>query len=54
MTLTAELERLIQAFEIKYYRRMMGISYREHKANDILWQQVNSFTRRQELLLSTV
>ena len=31
--LTADLERLIQAFETKYYRRMLGVSYREHKTN---------------------
>ena len=32
----------------------LGISYREHKTNEYVWQQVNILARRQELLLSTV
>ena len=42
------LNRRIQAgFENKCYRRMLDISYIEHKTNEYIWQ-------RQELLLSTV
>ena len=33
-TLTADLERRIQAFENKCYRRMLDMSYREHKTNE--------------------
>ena len=33
-TLTAELERRIQAFENKCYRKMLGISYSKHKTNE--------------------
>ena len=43
--LTADLDRWIQAFENKCYRRMIDISYREHKTNEYVLQ---------ELLLSTV
>ena len=38
-TLTADPESRIQAFGNKCYRRMLGISYREHKANEYVWQQ---------------
>ena len=34
-TLTADLERRIQAFENKCYKRMLGILYREHKTNTL-------------------
>ena len=33
---------------------MLGISCREHKINEYVWQQVNVLARRQELLLSAV
>ena len=54
-TLTADLERQIQAFENKCYRRMLFISYREHKTIEYAWQQVNILAGRQEFFsLSTV
>ena len=53
-TLTADLERRIQAFENECYRRMLGISYREHKASEYVWHQVSILAGLQELLLSTV
>ena len=43
-TLAADLERWIQAFENKCYIRMFGISYREHKTNDYVWQQISILT----------
>ena len=33
---------------------MLGISYREHKTNEYVWQQVSILAGPQELLLSTV
>ena len=36
-TLTADLDRRIQAFENKCYRRMLGVSYREHETNKYVW-----------------
>ena len=53
-TLTADLERRIQAFENKCFRRMLGISYREHKTNEYVWQEVSILAGPQELLLSIV
>ena len=53
-TLTADLERRIQAVKNKCCRRMFSISYREHKTNEYVWQQVNILGGRQELLLSTI
>ena len=50
-TLTTDLERQIQAFGNRCYRRMLGISYREHITNDYVWQRVNILAGRQELLL---
>ena len=45
-TLTADLERRILAFENKCYRRMLAISYREHKTNEYVWQPVDILARR--------
>ena len=53
-TLTADLESRIQAFENKCYRRMLRISYRAHKTNEKVWEQVSILAGPQELLLSTV
>ena len=39
-TVTADLERRIPAFENKCYRTILGMSYREHKTNEYVWQQV--------------
>ena len=33
-TLTAELEKKIQATEVIYFRRLLGISYRDHVTNE--------------------
>ena len=49
---TADLERRIQVFENKC--QMLGISYREHKTNEYVWQQVSIVAGPQELLLSNV
>ena len=54
LTSTADLQRQIQTFENKCYRRMRGISYREHKMYEYVWQQVNIVAGRQEPVLSTV
>ena len=34
-----------QAVANKCYRRMLGISYTEHKTNEYVWQQVNILGR---------
>ena len=55
-TLTADVDRRIQAFKIKCYRSMLSISYKEHKTNVYVGQrqQVSILAGCQELLLSTV
>ena len=45
--LTADLERRIEAFENKCFRRMFALSWH-------IWQHINILTGRPELLLSTV
>ena len=51
-TLVAESE--LQAFERKCFRRLLGISYKEHKTNDNVYQQIRSLTGQYEPLLTTV
>ena len=54
-TLTADLERRIEAFENKSYRRMLDILYIQRaKTNEYVLQQARIVTRHRELLLSTV
>ena len=53
-TLTADTERRIQSFENKCYRRMLHISYKEHRTNDYVRQTVTTHAGVQEPLLSTV
>ncbi len=49
-TLTADLERRIQAFEHKCFRKLLRLSYTEHKTNEFVWQQVTTYAGSQELL----
>ena len=53
-TFLADTERRIQAFESKCMRRLLGISYKEHKTNEYVWQTVESLVGPQEHLLATV
>ena len=53
-TLLAETERRIQAFEMKCLRRLLRISYMEHKTNDYVRAIVNTNVGPQEPLLATV
>ena len=52
--LKADLERRIEAFQFKCFRRLLGISYREHKTNEFVWNTVLSHVGPQEPLLATV
>ncbi|KAI8515535.1 hypothetical protein Bbelb_063480 [Branchiostoma belcheri] len=47
-------ERRIQAFETKSLRRLLGISYHQHKTNEYVYQQVYSLVGPQEAVMSTV
>ena len=53
-TLMVDLDGRIQAFEGKCYRRLLGISYGEHKTNKYVWHQVNVLPGHQELLPSSI
>ena len=53
-TLTAEMEKRIQAFEMKCYRRLLGISWMDHKTNEYVRGQVTILAGPQEPLLATV
>ncbi|KAI8502778.1 hypothetical protein Bbelb_194800 [Branchiostoma belcheri] len=51
---TGNTERRIQAFETKSLRRLLGISYHQHKTNEYVYQQVYSLVGSQEAVMSTV
>ena len=53
-TLYAETERKIQAFETKCLRKLLRISYKEHKTNDYVWSTVKNLVGPQEPLLTTI
>ena len=53
-TLLADTERRIQAFEYKCLRRLLKISYRDHKTNEYVRSTVESYVGPQEPLLATV
>ncbi len=53
-TLTAYLETRIQAFEHKCFRKLLRISFTEHRTNEYVRQQVTNYAGRQEPLLATV
>ena len=53
-TLLADTEKRIKAFETKCLRKLLRISYREHKTNDYVRSKVMSYVGPQEPLLSTV
>ena len=53
-TLTAALEKKIQAFENKCMRKLLQISWTEHRTNDYVWNRIEGFAGPQEPLLSVV
>jgi hypothetical protein len=53
-TLHADTERRIQAFEYKCLRRLLRISYLEHKTNQFVRNTVSALVGPQEPLLATV
>ncbi|KAG1683689.1 putative uncharacterized transposon-derived protein F52C9.6 [Nymphon striatum] len=54
LTLTKILEKRIEAFEMRCYRRLMKISYTEHRTNDSVRQQIFSIAGKLEPLLEIV
>ena len=53
-TLLAETERRLEAFEFKCLRRLLQISYREHKTNEYVRTTVHRLVGPQEPLLTTI
>ena len=53
-TLMADSEKKVQAFENKSLRRLLGISWREHKTNEYVRKKVEDIVGPQETLLATV
>ena len=53
-TLTAELQRKIQAIEMRSLRRLLGISYKDHITNEEVRRRVSLHMKKYVDLLSTV
>lgn len=49
-----ELERQIQAFKTKRFRKVLRISYGEHKTNEVIRYAVSTLVGPQEPLLTTI
>ena len=39
-TITEKIQRKLEAFEMKCYRRLLGISWRERRSNDYVWTKI--------------
>ena len=53
-TLTAELQRKIQAVEMRCFRRLLGISYTDHITNEVVRTRIKEHMPRYVDLLTTV
>ena len=53
-TLTAELQRKIQAVEMRCFRRLLGISYKDHITNEEVRRKITQNVKHYEDLLTTV
>ena len=53
-TLTAELEKRTQAFEMKCYRRLLNISYKDHVTNEEVRRKIQAAIGEYDELLSLV
>ena len=53
-TLTAEIEKRTQAFEIRCYRRLLNISYKDHVTNEEVRRKIQAATGECDELLTLV
>ena len=53
-TITADIERRIQALEMRCFRKLLGISYRDHITNEEVKAKIGNAIGRYEDLLTTV
>ena len=54
MTLTAELQRRIHAMEMRCYRKILRISYKDHVTNEEVRAKIQQATGPHEDILTTV
>ena len=54
MTLTAELQTRTQAFEMRCYRRLLNISYKDHVTNEGVRTKIQSAIGKYDELLTLV
>ena len=53
-TLTAELQRRIQAMEMRCYRKILHISYKDHVTNEEVHAKIQQTTGLQKDLLTVI
>ena len=53
-TITADIERRIQALEMRYFRKLLGISYRDHITNEEVKARIGNAIGPFEDLLTSV
>ena len=53
-TLLADSEKKIQAFVTMCLRKLLRVSYLEHKTNDLVWSKINFLIGLQEPLLAPI
>ena len=53
-TLTAELEKRTQAFEMRCYRRLLNISYKDHVTNEEVHRKIQAAIGEYDELLNLV
>ena len=53
-TLTAELEKMTQAFEMRCYRRLLNISYNDHVTNEYIRRKIQTSIGKYDELLTLV
>ena len=55
-TVTEKIWKRIDAFEMKCYRRLLGVSWKEHKTNDYIWERIDNIFngKRPERLMQIV
>ena len=53
-TLTAELEKRTQAFEMRCYRRLLNISYKDHVTNEEVRRKIQAAIGEYDELLTLV
>ena len=53
-TLTAELEKRTQAFDMRYYRRLLNISYKDHVTNEEVGRKIQAAIGEYDELLTLV